>query len=181
MGISWREFLGLLVGLAICYGVISYAVTLSSQDRELASGQAQEKTREGETGQQTTPADSDEDTKTVTVRVTGSNGESFGANYGNLRSGRTVEGVVPADYEVQVRTDPSSGDHVSATVWKPTGSSKELKVQILDNGRVLREWTTSKEHDAASVRWDPNDPQQQGGTTTPGTQKAGKDSSGSQP
>ncbi len=66
------------------------------------------------------------------VRVTGSCGEPFGANYGNLSSARSVEGVAPADYKVRVRIEPSSGDYVAATAWKTSDDRKELKVLVDD-------------------------------------------------
>ncbi len=171
MRISWREVLGLLIGVAICYGLFSYAVVYAPQIREAASERTQEEdSRSGETGQSTAPAAPGEDTKTVVIRVTGSTGESFGVNYGNLSSSQSDEGVVPADYKVQVRTDPSSGDYATATAWKFTGDSKELKVQILDNGTVVSEGSTTEDYGATGVRWNPNQPQPEP-TAPPATQK----------
>ncbi len=175
MRVSWREILGLLIGLVICYAVVSYALTNASQYREVASEQKGKNAQPGETNQQTTSTASETNTKTVTVRVTGSKGEPFGANYGNLRSSSWVEGVVPTDYEVRVNTNPLSGDYVSATAWKTTGNSKELKVQIIDNGRVLKEASTTNDYGAAGTRWSPNEPQTGGTTTTsPPEKKAGE-------
>lgn len=170
--ISWREVLGLLIGVAICYGLFSYAVLYAPQLREAASERTEEDSRRGgETGQRTstTPSSSDETTKTVTIRVTGTTGESFGINYGNLRSSQSDEGTLPADYRVEVRTDPSSGDYVTATAWKTTGDSKELKVQILDNGTVVSEGSTTKDYGATGARWSPNQPPP-AETTTPAPQ-----------
>ena len=175
MRITWREVLGLLLGVAICYGLFSYAVFYAPQLREAASERTQEDSRRGgETEQRasTTPASSGEETKTVTVRVTGTTGESFGINYGTLRSSQSDEGTLPADYEVEVRTDPSFGDYVTATAWKTTGDSKELKVQILDNRTVVSEGTTTKDYGATGARWSPNQPSQPAETTTPAPQPA---------
>jgi hypothetical protein len=180
--ISWREVLGLLIGVALCYVLFSYAVLYAPQIREAASERTQEEdSQREETGQGTTPAASDEATKTVTVRVTGASGEQFGVNYGNLNASRSAEGVVPADYEVEVRTDPSTGDYVTATAWKITGNSRELKVQILDGGTVVKEGSTTEDYGAAGVRWNPNEPPQPGGTTTPATQKKAVEGSGFSP
>lgn len=177
MSIGWREVLGLLVGVAICYGVLSYALTNAPQYREAASEQTQKDSERGETGQRTDPEETDEETKTVTIRVTGSKGQTFGANYGNLRSSRSVESVVPADYEANVRTDRSSGDYISVTVWKTTGDdTQELKVQILDNGRVVREASTTEDYGATGVRYNPNDPELPAATTPEKEKKTGKDS-----
>ena len=165
MRISWREILGLLVGLAVCYVAFYYALAYAPQIREAAEQTRDEGSQRGETEQQADLATSNGTTKKVTVRVTGSSGEQFGANFGNLRSSRSVEGVIPADYEVEVHTDPSSGDYVSATAWKTTDDSKELKVQILDGARVLKESSTTKDYGAAGVRWSPSEPPPGGGTT----------------
>lgn len=164
MGISWREVLGLLIGLAVCYGVISYALT-SAQERETASKQTEESTQREATDQRTTPA-APENTRTLTIRVGGLTGQSFGANFGNLSSSRSVEGRAPADYEVQVSTDPGSGDYVTATAWKTTGDSNELKVQLLDEGKVIKESSTTKDYGVVAIRWSPGEPQS-GETTTP--------------
>lgn len=169
MGIGWREVLGLLIGLAICYAVLNYALTNAPQYRETASEQTQESTRSETTEQQATSED--EDRKRVTIRITGSSGLSFGANYGNLDSSRSVEGVTPADYEATVRTARSSGDYVSVTAWKTTGDSRELKVQILDKGQVIRETSTTKDYGATGVRYNPNDPDPPPETTTPAKEK----------
>jgi hypothetical protein len=182
--ITWREVLGLLIGVAICYGLFSYAVLYAPQLREAASERTQDEgsRRGGETGQRTstTPAASDEATKTVVVRVTGTTGNSFGINYGNLLSSQTDEGTLPADYKVQVRTDPSFGDYVTATAWKTTGDSRELKLQILDNGTVVGEGSTTKDYGAAGARWSPNQPPQPAETTTPAPQKKAVEGGGFQ-
>ncbi len=183
--ITWREVLGLLIGVAICYGLFSYAVLYAPQLREATSERTQEEDsrRGGETEQRasTTPASSDEETKTVTIRVTGTTGESFGINYGNLSSSQTDEGTLPSDYEVKVRTDPSSGDYVTATAWKTTGDNRELKVQILDNRTVVSEGSTTKDYGATGARWSPNQPPQPAGTTTPTPQKKAGEGGGFQP
>jgi len=158
--------LGLLIGLAICYGVISYALSNAPQIREVALEQKGKNAQPGETNQRTTSTASETNTKTMTVRITGSRGEPFGANYGTLRSIRWVEGGVPVDYEVQVSTDSLSGDYISVMAWKTTGDSKELKVQIIDNGKVLKEASTTKDYGAVGTRWSPNEPQTGGTTTT---------------
>jgi hypothetical protein len=183
--ITWREVLGLLIGVAICYGLFSYAVLYAPQLREAASERTQEESRRGgETEQRasTTPESSDEATKTVTIRVTGTTGNSFGINYGNLLSSQSDEGILPADYRIEVRTDPSSGDYVTATAWKTTGDSRELKVQILDSSTVVSEGTTTKDYGAAGARWSPNQPPQPTETTTtPVPQKKAVEGGGFQP
>ena len=168
--ISWREILGLLIGLAMCYGVFYYAITYGPQIRaDIATQDREEGAQQGATERERTNSSATEGDKKVTVRITGASGESFGANMGNLRSSQSVEGLVPADYEVQVSTDPRTGDYVSATAWKTTSDRKELKVQILEDGRVVKEDSTTKDYGATGVRWSPNERQPEGGKTTEGT------------
>jgi hypothetical protein len=170
--ISWREVLGLLIGVAICYGLFSYAVIHAPEIREAASERIKEEdSQRDEAEQRTTLGTSNDDTKTVTIRVTGATGEQFGINYGNLLSSQSAEGIVPADYEAKVHTDPSSGDYITATAWKTTGDSKELKVQVLDKGTVVKEGSTTKDYGAAGVRWNPNEPPPVETTTPSTTQK----------
>ena len=97
------------------------------------------------------------------VRVTGSSGEPFGANYGNLSSACSVEGIAPTDYEV--RTEPSSGDYVAATAWKSSDNRKELKAQVLVDGKVVKETSTSEDYGAASVRRNPVERIEDGNST----------------
>ena len=174
LGIGWREVFGLLIGVAVCYGVISYAALLASQgqDRGTASEQTRENTQPGRVELRTDPSVLYEDTsegkpKKVTVRVKGAAGEPFGLIYGNLLSSRSVEGVVPEDYEVVVRTDSGSGDYAWAEAWKTAGNSKELRVQILDDsGKAIREWSTTEDYGSAYVRWSPNEREPPSGETT---------------
>lgn len=167
----WREALGLLIVVAVCYLIFSYAVVNTPQNGEAAQEGTREDSRPAKIEPRTDPAalygDTPEgETKRVTVRVTGAQGEPFGINYGNLLSNRSIEGVAPAEYEVLVRTDPASGDYAWAEAWKTSGNSKELRVQIVDNGRVLREWATTEDYGSAYVRWGPNEKESPPGETT---------------
>lgn len=173
MRVSWREVLGLLIGLGMCYAVISYALVYAPQLREMASEQTQQDSRRGASTERSTPATSDENKKTLTLRITGSTGEEYGANFGSRLSSRTVEGTIPDDYEIEVNTDSSFGDYFTATAWKTSGDKKELKVQLLDNGKVLKETSTTKDYGATGVRWTPNEAPPD--RTTPGTEKTGGD------
>lgn len=111
----------------------------------------------------------------MTIRVAGFNGEPFSANYGTLDSSRSVDGTVPAEYEARVRTDPRAADSVSATVWKTSEDSKELRVQIIDNGMVVKESSTTEDYGAAYLRWSPNE-RPSGGTTALSTEKTREES-----
>lgn len=180
MRISWREVLGVLIGAALCYAVISYAVNYAPRYQQAASEQATQEESVQSSGAEDTsrtdPAASygNASAKTVTVRVTGAGGERFGLNYGNLRSSRTVEGTLPAeDRTVRVRTDPTTGDYAWADAWKTSGDSKELRVQILDSsGKVITQRSSAASYGSAFVKWDPNDKESPTeGTTTQSTGK----------
>lgn len=170
MRVSWREVLGLLVGLAMCYAVISYALVYAPQLREMAAEQTEQDPRRGAIQERTDRETTGGETKTLTLRITGSTGEAFGANYGTRLTSRTVEGTTPTDYEVEVNTDTGAADYITATAWKTAGNSKELKVQLLENGRVLKETSTTKDYGATGVRYSPNEapPPER---TTPGAEK----------
>ncbi len=167
MSVSWREVVGLLIGLAVCCGLVYYAVTQAPRYAETAQEQGAKDSRWGATEPQGGSTVSEGETKTVTVRITGATGESFGANIGNLTFNQTVEGTVPAGYEIKVRTSSEFGDYVAATVWKTSGNSKELKVQLLDGGRVVKESSTTEDYGVTGVRWTPNEQPPPETTTTP--------------
>jgi hypothetical protein len=83
----------------------------------------------------------------VTVRVTGTQGIPFSGSYGTAGgSMSSVEGVVPADYTLE----PERFDSVSATMQK-RGAEGELTVQILSDGEVLEEQSTTASYGVASV------------------------------
>ena len=168
MRISWFEVLGLLIGATICYGVISYAITNAPQDRETTAEQTRESSRQGATEQRTTPVTSGGETKTVTIRVTGSTGEPFSGTFSTLDSSRSITGVAPTDYEVQARTDPSVADFVFAAVSKTAEDKNELKLQILDNGKVVKEGSTTEAYGVVSFAWSPS---ARGGETTSSTNR----------
>jgi len=145
-------------------------LTSQSQDSAAAPELTREDTRPGGIEPRTDPAASYGDAseaETVRVRVTGAEGVQFGGIYGNLRASRSVEGVVPAEYEIRVQTDPESADYAWAEAWKTAGDSKELRVQILDDsGRAIRQFSTTEDYGSAYVRWNPNEQEPPPGETT---------------
>lgn len=168
MRISWREVLGLLVGLAICYGVMSYAITNAPQNRETASEQTEERSERSETTRQPSPAPptttpspaspSSRGTKTVTIRVTGFGGAPFSGELGTLDSRQPVTGNVLTDYELQVRTGSAAPNSVFATIRKTAGDQNVLTVQILDEGKVVRGESTTAPYGVVSLTWSTNEP-----------------------
>ena len=161
MRISWREVLGLLVGLAICYGVMSYALTYGLQNRETASEGTETRLDRTTSEQRTTPApptttpsppSSPSGTRTLTVRVTGFNGEPFSGVLGTSDSTQPVTGTVLTDFELQVRTGPPT-DSVFATIRKTAGNNNALTVQVVDGSTVLTGESTSAPYGTVSVAW----------------------------
>ena len=72
-----------------------------------------------------------------------------------------------------IRTSAANGDRaiVTATAWKTTGDSNELRVQLLDEGKVIKESSTTRDYGVVAVRWSPGEPQSEE-TTMPGKKAA---------
>ena len=90
----------------------------------------------------------------VVVRVTGDPGIQFQGNIANLDSSRTVEGTTPAEFPVEVDQGFLSGDSVSANAQN-MGGAGNLTVQIVSDGEVVKESSTSAEYGIAQVNWVP--------------------------
>lgn len=162
---SWREVLGLLVGLAICYGVMSYALTNGLQNRETASEQtkperstAEQRTSPPSPTTTPSPPPSPTDTRTITIRITGFNGEPFTGELGTSGSVQPVTGNILTDYELEVRTGPPA-DSVFATIRKTSANNNVLTVQIVDGSTVLRGVSTTDPYGVASLTWSPDEQQ----------------------
>ena len=161
------------MGVAICCGVIDYATTTAPQYKAAASEQSQKNSQQARTSQRTTPAVSDGSTKTVTVRVTGFSGQRFSGNLNTLDGSRSLDGVVPVDYSVEARVDPVSADFLFVTVEKADEDDKELRLQILDNGKVVKEGSTAVDHEGVvSLVWSPEERAPESTSTQEGTSSA---------
>lgn len=116
--------------------------------------QAPEQVEESDT-QQTEDSGDEGGTSNVLVRVTGN--ESFSGNYGTLESSRSVDGVAPAEYPVEVDTGFFSMDSVTAVMQKNGAGSGELGVEIVVDGEVVRETSTTAEYGVVDVSWSPSE------------------------
>ncbi|MBV9453627.1 MAG: hypothetical protein JOZ19_05835 [Rubrobacter sp.] len=166
---SWREILGLVMVLVICFGIVSYALTNASQNRETASSEQTGKAQKQGANQQpaTTPSSSSsEDKETLTIRVSGSTGEQFSGQFSTLDASRPVTGSVPVDYKIEARTDPRLADFVFVTVAKIANNNHQLSLQILENGRALKSGSTTEPYGVVSLTWSPNEPTTPERTTT---------------
>ena len=171
MPVSWREILGLVSVLVICFGIVSYALTNASQNGDVASSEQTGRSQKQAANQQpaTTPSSSSsEDKKTLTIRVTGSTGEQFSGQFSTLDASHSISGAVPVDYKIEARTDPRLADFVFVTVAKTTNNSHQLSLQILENGRALKSGSTTEPYGVVSLTWSPNEP------TTPETTTTGR-------
>jgi hypothetical protein len=154
--ISWREILGLLTGLAVCYGVVAYALT--NPPEEPAPEQNKARPQQSETKQQpTTTSSSGGDKIKVTIRVTGSTGEPFSGEFRTLDLSRSVTGVTPTDYELQARADPLLADFVFVSVAKTSVNNRELRLQILYNGKEVKSGSTTQPYGVVGLTWSPNE------------------------
>ena len=96
---------------------------------------------------------------TATIRVSGD--AAFSCNVGSLGGSRSVEGVLPPNggtqkYEVPVDAGAFDYDNISAFCWKPGGPGT-LTAEIVYDGKVRQEATTSAEHGNLNVSWSPQD------------------------
>ncbi len=125
----------------------SAATGESSSDDQSSSPDTNESAAKGNQSAAQKPA------TTATVRVTGTPDIPFSGSYGNVDGQRSVDGAVPADYEVNVRSGPAAFDVVSTTFQKLTDDDSELRVQILSNGEVQREQSTTAAFGVVTVVW----------------------------
>ncbi|MDP9476576.1 MAG: hypothetical protein M3R38_12985 [Actinomycetota bacterium] len=102
------------------------------------------------------PTPADEEVGEVFVRVTGDAGISFQGNIATLDGSRSVEGTTPQEFAVEVDTGFLSGDSVSATAQNSDGAGN-LTVQIVSDGKVVKEATTTAQYGVASVSWIPSE------------------------
>ncbi len=98
------------------------------------------------------------DTKTATIRVTGTSGTPFKGSYGLVSSStESVEGVVPQDYEVSYLDPSGSFRTVKASMQKRVDDYSSITVQIIVDGETKKERTTAAGFGVAKVSWHPSE------------------------
>ncbi len=158
--------MGLLIALAISYGVVSYALS-NAQNREAASEQTEPRSRKSEIEQPapapppTTPSPASPplsgDTRTITIRVTGYMGTSFSGECCTRTSNRSVSGSVPTEILVpEVSNDSLSVDPITATIRKTSNDTNELRVQFLEGREVVESQSTTEPNGTVNLSWSPN-------------------------
>ena len=98
----------------------------------------------------------DEETGEIFVRVTGDPGINFSGNIGTLDGSRSVEGTTPEEFAVEVDTGAFAFDSVSALAQNSDGSGN-LVVQIVRDGEVVKEQSTTAQYGVADVTWSPSE------------------------
>lgn len=91
----------------------------------------------------------------VIVRITGNT--PYTGDIMTESGSKTVQGSGAQDYPVQVDTGFMSMDYVSASFMKDGMDSGTLGVQILVDGEVVKQTSTSAEMGMAMVDWYPED------------------------
>lgn len=134
-----------------------------AEDAKEQAAQAKQEAEEAEAAKaEAQPSDSkssssDADTETVTIRVTGTPGSAFSGSYGNLDSTRSVDGVTPAEFEVEIETGFLTFDSVSAVMQKTDFGSAELRVEMVVDGEVVKDESTTAEFGVAQVNYVPGE------------------------
>lgn len=73
--------------------------------------------------------------------------------------------MVPAEYPVEIDTGFFSMDSVTAVMQKNGADSSELRVQIVVDGEVVEETSTTAEYGVAQVSWTPGEEGKEKGRT----------------
>jgi hypothetical protein len=99
-------------------------------------------------------------TGTITIRLSGgaSGGMEipFSGSYGTLSEGWTiVEGTTPAKYQVEVESGYAQPDNVAATMQKQAEDNTTLTVQIVSEGKIRQEQSTTEPFGVVSVNYNP--------------------------
>jgi hypothetical protein len=145
IGIGCGGLLGLLLV------VIVIAAVIGGTQEEQGGSPAPAPSPSPESAPSPSPPPAKKEAPEVVISVTGSPGIPFSGSYGTAQGGqRSVDGVVPTDYTVEVEGGAFSFDSVSAVMQKQ-GAEGELTVQILSDGEVLEEQSTTAQFGVASV------------------------------
>jgi len=93
--------------------------------------------------------------KGVIFRVTATPGLKFEGSIGTMDISRSVQGTTPQDYPLKIPGGRFfSTDYVSGSAWKMAGGGqKKLTVQIVVDGKVAKQASTSARYGSAQVKW----------------------------
>ena len=99
-------------------------------------------------------------TKTAIIKVGGTPNMRFTGDIGNMNSTRSVDGVTPAQYEVQFSSRAMDFDTVFVNFFKEMNAQAEypegtLEAQIVVDGQVVQESSSSADDGYVSITWSP--------------------------
>jgi len=98
-----------------------------------------------------TPEKTEVERKPVTIRVTGTSGVSFLGAYCAVSCG-SIEGVIPEDFDAGVYQD-----FVTVNVQKQDEGNRQLTLQVLVGGEVVKEQSTTEPGGVVDVTVSPED------------------------
>jgi hypothetical protein len=91
----------------------------------------------------------------VVARVSGTQGIKFSGNIGTLDKGRSVDGTIPAEYQVkEFDTSELSTDTVSMVMQK-SGRQGKMTCEIAVGGKVVKSASTTANYGTCDVTWSP--------------------------
>lgn len=137
-----------------CAAVIGTNQDTPVENKEEDAGVEEVVESEEEAPAKQAPAKQDE-TDTILVRVGGTPGLSFSGSYGTLDGQRSVDGVTPQEYEVEVDTGVMSFDSITASMQKRAQDQSELTVEIVEDGEVVAAQTTTAQFGVVSTTYAP--------------------------
>lgn len=115
----------------------------------------EEQAQGGQQGQQGSggQADSGGD-EGVVFRITGDPGIKFQGSVSTMDKDRSVQGVTPQDFALKgVDTGMFSADLVSGNAQKMSPGKEKLTVQIVVDGKVVKQASTTAQYGLAQVNW----------------------------
>lgn len=135
----------------------SNAVSSQEEPPDAARPFSSPSSANSEAGDSKSSADESSEIQTVTIRITGTPGMPFSGSYGTLDSLRSVDGSIPDNFEVKVETGFLAFDSVSAVMQKREQGNGVLTVQMLIDGEVVKEQSTTAEFGVVSLNYVPRE------------------------
>lgn len=160
LGCGGLFVLGMLLAGALLLGIAIGANSAGQQASEPTPVQPGEDPVTVTEPPEPVPVPKDESgTAKALVRVTGTEGLKFTGNVGTLGGTRSVEGEIPQEYEVQVRTGEMDFDSITAFFSKDFLDETEgtLRVEIVYEGQVVKQSETRAQAGSVTLNWSPTE------------------------
>ena len=144
-----------LIRFLMLIGLITAASSCATQSSQQSSPSPSE---QQSSPSPPSPSSDKASTEIMTIRV--SDGASrareipFSGSYGTLSEGWTlVEGTTPAKYQVEVKSEYAQPDIVTADVQKQAEDNSALAVQIVSEGIIKQEQSTTEPFGVVSIAY----------------------------